>query len=83
MAYGVPCVVTSVAAEGIEAKDGSEILIANSPESFAASAVELYQNQTLWTTLATNSVDSVSRSFSMEVAEEKLRGILRHYGVLG
>lgn len=48
MQNGTPCVMTSIAAEGMY--PGFEIpdFVTDSPEAFANKAVELYQNNTLW-----------------------------------
>ena len=82
MAYGVPCVATSIAAEGMEAKDGREIAIADDARTFAARVVELYRDEEQWRTLAANSLQSVERHFGFAVAEENLRGIFARFGLL-
>src|SRR5262249_47226836 len=44
MAMGKPVVATTVGAEGLPVRPGRELLIADEPESFAASVVSLLQN---------------------------------------
>jgi glycosyltransferase involved in cell wall biosynthesis len=82
MSFGVPCVATSIAVEGVEAKDGVEILVADTEEAFADSIVRLYTNENLWREVSRESVESLERNFSMEVAESNLRQLLLHHGVL-
>lgn len=45
MAYGKPIVATSLGIEGIPVADGQELLIANSPEDFAAAVIRLLRDQ--------------------------------------
>ena len=47
LAAGVPCVLTSIAAEGMGLK-GNESLVADEPAEFAARMVELYCDSGLW-----------------------------------
>lgn len=43
MAVGTPCVITSLAVQALQAKDGEEVSVADSPEGFAASVLELLE----------------------------------------
>jgi len=45
MSLGLPMVVTSMALEGIEAIDGEQLLVANTPEDFAAKINTLLSNR--------------------------------------
>ena len=76
MAHGLPCVATSVAAEGILATDGEEILVADDPGAFAAAVVKLYQSRELWERISEASLASVERQCSFEVAEHALRAAI-------
>ena len=76
MAHGLPCVATPIAAEGILAIDGEEILVADGPEAFAAAVVKLYQSRKLWERISEASLASVERQCSFEVAENALRGAI-------
>ncbi|HIF98630.1 MAG TPA: glycosyltransferase [Myxococcales bacterium] len=80
MAYGLPCVATPPAVEGMDLDWESEILVADGAHHFAEAVAELYENETLWTMLSHNSVASIERSYSMAVAEEGVREIFRHHG---
>ena len=79
MAYGLPCVATSAALEGMEIDWGSEILVADGAQAFAETVVDLYENRDLWDTISRNSAESIERLFSKEVAEENMRDILRQH----
>jgi glycosyltransferase involved in cell wall biosynthesis len=80
MAYGLPCVATPAATEGMDLKWGSEIMVAETAHEFAEAVAKLYESQELWTLLARNSVASIERSYSAAVAEEGLGKILKHHG---
>lgn len=47
MALGTPLVSTSIGAEGVELTDGTNIMIADTPESFAAKTIELLKSPDL------------------------------------
>jgi glycosyltransferase involved in cell wall biosynthesis len=53
MALGIPAVVSSIALEGLGARNGQELLVEDSPEQFALAVIKLIQN----------------RSFALRIAE--------------
>ncbi len=80
MSYGVPCVLTTVAAEGMELVAGEDALIADDAAGFAAAVVRLYRDESLWKRLAAGSLRNIEKVFSLRVAEERLRAILAEHG---
>ncbi len=48
MAYGVPAVVSNMAAEGMNLVHGEDILIADDPQDFAREILRLYEDKGLW-----------------------------------
>lgn len=48
LAFGVPCVLSPIAAEGTGIRDGQEGLIADSPAQWADSIARLYEDRTAW-----------------------------------
>ncbi|NQZ96069.1 MAG: glycosyltransferase [Myxococcales bacterium] len=82
MAHGLPCVATPIAVEGIDAKWGSEILVAAEAEAFAEQVTSLYESELLWMDLSRNSIQSIERTFSVEVAEQNLKELLDFHGVI-
>ena len=73
MAHGQPVVATACAVEGMHLRDGEDVLVADDPHAFADAVVRLYEDETLWNTIARNGLDSVARNFSLEAA----RGVVR------
>jgi len=81
MSHGVPCVATSVAAEGMELAPGEDVLVADDAERFAERVLELYRDEALWARLAANALRNVERVFSVDVARARLQAILREHGL--
>ena len=67
-----PCVCTSIANEGIEAKPGRDLLVADSAEVFTARAIELMNNVDLWRTVASNGRAFFERKYHWETTVDQL-----------
>ncbi|HFD12839.1 MAG TPA: glycosyltransferase, partial [Crenotrichaceae bacterium] len=78
MSYGQPVVATSVAAEGMFAKHGHDILIADSETDFAKAIIELYNNSQLWNKLSNNGLKNVEQWFSFNAAKKAIQSILEN-----
>jgi len=67
MLCGTPSVTTAIGCEGIidENQDWNGY-IANDPKTFAASAVELYTNKSLWQKSQQNGIDIINTKFQKE-----------------
>lgn len=76
MSYGQPVVSTSLGVEGMYAKDGNEVLIADTPEAFANAIVRLYGSEALWNTLSRHGLANVERHFSFQAAEAAVQRLL-------
>ncbi|HFB83556.1 MAG TPA: glycosyltransferase, partial [Thermodesulfatator sp.] len=77
MAFGLPSVLTSVAAEGLGGRPGEEYLLADEPEEFAAAVIRLYQDRELWEKLSKNSLELIARRFSREAIKKKVAKLLK------
>lgn len=76
MAWGVPVVATSCAAEGMFLKDGTDVLVANDTRAFAACIRRAYSDENLWNRLSANGQNNVRRYFSRQAARRALHDIL-------
>ncbi|MBS0570055.1 MAG: glycosyltransferase [Proteobacteria bacterium] len=76
MSHGLPVVATTPAAEGMHARNGVDLLVADSPEGFAAAIVRAYADAALWTKLSDNGLANVREHFSFDAARVALAGIL-------
>jgi glycosyltransferase involved in cell wall biosynthesis len=76
MSRGQPVVATPMAVEGMFAKAGRDVIIAETAEEFAAAVVRLYRDEELWNRVSANGVENVRRYFSVETARLNLRQLL-------
>lgn len=81
MAHGVPCVVTSAAAEGIPTAHEREWLLADEPESFAAAVLRLLDDDALWHALSRAGMEHVEAHFSLQTGEQALRRFFERLGI--
>jgi GT2 family glycosyltransferase/glycosyltransferase involved in cell wall biosynthesis len=76
MAYGVPCVTTSIGAEGMSLRNGENVLVADEAKKFAEALVGLYTDQELWERLSNESLqyveDMYSRTRALGIMQEVL-----------
>jgi GT2 family glycosyltransferase len=68
MAYGIPCVGTTIAFEGMGLENGRDVLIGDTPEELAAAIVRLYWDEPLWTKFSKNGYSAVRSRYSFEAA---------------
>jgi GT2 family glycosyltransferase/glycosyltransferase involved in cell wall biosynthesis/2-polyprenyl-3-methyl-5-hydroxy-6-metoxy-1,4-benzoquinol methylase len=76
LGFGVPCVITPVAAEGLRLGDDEGALIADTAADFAAAVIRLYQDQALWQRLSDGGLTRVESEFSLNANREKLAALL-------
>jgi glycosyltransferase involved in cell wall biosynthesis len=73
--FGVPVVSTSIGAEGLGAQDGVHLLIADTPEEFAAACLRLIEDDALAAALAANAFAWLGSTHSMEQARVVVHGL--------
>jgi GT2 family glycosyltransferase/glycosyltransferase involved in cell wall biosynthesis len=81
LSYGVPCVATSVAAEGMNLVHGENVLISATPGEFAQNLVKLYQDRATWESLSDQGLDYVRQHYSLEVYQQQLTELLAVLGL--
>ncbi|WP_444935164.1 glycosyltransferase [Microbulbifer sp. JTAC008] len=81
MAYGLPTVLTNVAAEGTGLTNGISTLIAERPMAWADGIAKLYDDETLWCKFAENSRTLVEEQFSLENGKNRLKEIFSSVGL--
>lgn len=77
MAWGLPVVATSCAAEGMFLTHGEDVLIADSSEDFAEQIVRAYNDETLWSTLSDGGLENVERYFSYNAARRAIGDLVK------
>jgi glycosyltransferase involved in cell wall biosynthesis len=76
LAAGLPVVTTTIGAEGLDVRDGEELLIADSPDAFAARIVRLHREPETWRRLSASGQALADRLCSPRVQREALRRLL-------
>jgi glycosyltransferase involved in cell wall biosynthesis len=76
LSYGVPCVATSIASEGMGLMNGQNALICDSPAEFAAAVVKLYTDSDTWEKVSQNGLALVSEKYSLENFENNIIQLL-------
>jgi glycosyltransferase involved in cell wall biosynthesis len=74
--YGVPCVATPMAVEGMGLTAGLNVLVGESPEAFASAVCEAYSNAELWRILSTEGHKFAVENYSVEVIQARVRNLL-------
>lgn len=76
LAYGLPVVATSIAAEGMHLVDGESVLIADDALAFAEAIARLDTDDALWARLSAGGLAVMERHFSFAAAERAVREAL-------
>ncbi len=79
LSVGLPCVATSIAAEGMPLKPGHDILIADEPEAFADLVVKLHEDDALWQHVSAHGVDHVRQHYSFEAGAKTISSMLTSF----
>lgn len=75
MSYGLPVVLSPIAAEGMHLLDGRDALIAESPSDFAAAVLRAYFDPILWQSLSDAGLRNIQKYFSVDVARQQVNRI--------
>jgi len=76
MSYGIPTVISTVAASGLNLRDGEEALIANDDQEFTEKTLRLYTDQNLWHEIQRGAQRYIRDNCSPEIMRQKLAEIL-------
>ena len=60
----------------VHLRDGEDVLVGETPQSFADAVVRLYTDESLWEHLSHNGIANVERHFSLDAAREVVRRVL-------
>jgi glycosyltransferase involved in cell wall biosynthesis len=82
MAAGVPVVSTTVGAEGLRYKDGTEIVIADDPGGFASACLRLLSDDQARRAIAHNALARAQGEFSWEAVSREFEAILLNNRIL-
>ncbi|HLT34053.1 MAG TPA: glycosyltransferase [Aquaticitalea sp.] len=86
MQNGTPCVMTSIAAEGMFGDCNPNGIVEDAPEVFAKNAVELYRDESLWNEKQKVAIKIINQRFNkikfqnrLFLKIEELRSTLQHH----
>ena len=68
LAHGLPVATTSIGAEGMDLRDGEDVLLADDPAALAAAVVRLHTDEATWQALADRGRARIARTLAPEVA---------------
>lgn len=80
MASGLPVVTTSRGIEGLDAKDGEDVLVCDDPEKLAYSTVSVLTDKNLYLKLAKNGKQLVANFYDWKTISEKLDALYEEVG---
>ncbi|MFG0773286.1 glycosyltransferase [Vibrio plantisponsor] len=81
LSYGVPCVATNVAAEGMGLEQDVNVLMADNIEQFIDSLVMAYNRADVWNNLSLEGIKFVNKNYSIEATRERLTRVFDLIGV--
>jgi len=76
MAFGVPVIASSIAAEGIGARADKELLLADRPEDWVGHVARLSADDVLWRRLSANGRALIARRYSMAALQSSLAALV-------
>lgn len=81
LSYGVPCVLSPIAAEGIGLRDGHDCLIARTSDEWVTAIMRLYDDVELWEKLSANARDYVAKTCSFEQGRKEMSQAFESIGM--
>jgi glycosyltransferase involved in cell wall biosynthesis len=73
LAYGLPTVLTSIAAEGIGLRDGYDCMLARKPEEWLVAICQLCSDDELWLAMSAASRNYAASQFSFAAGKKKMK----------
>lgn len=78
LTHGVPCICTSIAAEGMQLGSDGGILVADAPEDFAALVVRAYRDEPLWQQLSADGLRRAEERHSFAAGLARMTAIIKN-----
>ena len=66
LSLGLPCVATTVAAEGMQLTDNVDISIADAPANFADKIIELCESEEKWKSMSESGISFANKMYGMQ-----------------
>lgn len=81
LGFGIPCVATTIAAEGMGTGECFGVEIADEPYEFAEKIVHLYTDHQHWSELSRSGLKYVTQEFSVQANKKRFSTILSDLGL--
>lgn len=81
LSHGLPCVATSIGAEGMNLVHDKDVLVADQAMDFAAQVVRVHEDEALWNRLSQNGYKFLQAHASLDVGKDVVNSIFRHLGI--
>lgn len=81
LCHGVPCICTSIAAEGMKLYEDGGILVADDPGEFAKLVVRAYRDEELWQRLSLGGLQRMRERHSFDTGIARMKAIVRGLGL--
>jgi GT2 family glycosyltransferase/glycosyltransferase involved in cell wall biosynthesis len=81
LAYGLPCVATAIAAEGMGLTAEENIVIADDVQDFAEAIIRLYTDEILWGKISNNGLKFVEDTYSVNAGKQKITAMLNELNI--
>ena len=82
IAYGVPSVLSPIAAEATGLVDNRSTLIASTPEQWAECVIQLHDDEVLWHRLATEASKLISSRYAFDTGVSIMKNVFGSVGLL-
>ena len=76
LAHGVPCIASSLAAEGMGLTADQNIIVADQPVAFADAVTSLYSDKTRWTKISDQGLDHIRSQSSLDQGIKLTRDLI-------
>jgi len=77
LSHGVPCICSSIAAEGMPLGKAGGILVADDPEEFANLVIRAYRDQSLWQELSASGLQLMRKRHAFDAGFERMTAIVQ------
>jgi glycosyltransferase involved in cell wall biosynthesis len=81
LSYGVPCVATSIAIEGMGLTHDKNVLVGDTPAEFASAVMKLSTDIQTWERLSDNGLSILKEKYSLASLEKQLRNLVKDLNV--
>jgi len=77
MSYGLPSVLSGVAAQGLQIRDGEEALIAHDEQNFIEKTIKLYLDEDLWNRIRKRELEYIAKNCDPVAMDKRLSDFLK------